>query len=140
MAGKEFEVKIEGLKELDKLLADASDRIEKKIIKRRVNELTEKIRQIVAARAPTGTKPHRGRLKNLPKLRVSFEPGSIRDRKGYITNVLLGNFYAYFLERGTKKMRAHEFIEPAIEEATAQLLPEFIDQLTKDLIKELNGN
>lgn len=139
MAGQHIKMKAEitGLKELEKMLADASDKLERKVIRAAVKDLSEKLRQLIAAKAPSGTRQHTGASKALKRLRYSIEPGNTRLKKGWINNVLLANYYARFLEDGTEKIRAQPFVKPTIEEANAGLLQEFVDKLTKDIVREL---
>lgn len=140
MAGDYMKIKAEisGLTELDKMLEQASDKLERKVIRAAVKELSEKIRQLVSAKAPIGTREHTGYAKQFKRLRYSIEPGNARLRKGWINSFLLANYYARFLEDGTKKMKDQPFVKPTIDQANAGLLQEFVDKLTKDLVRELS--
>lgn len=132
MAGG-FEIK--GLEELTKNLGSLSSKVEVKILKKAVQDLAAGMVNDLKARAPISD----------PKTQKRHPPGLLKDSlkigtdarkvKGRIKVTVNGEFYARFLEGGTKYINAekHKFIGPYIDREGQQMLDHVLTIISNEV-------
>lgn len=159
-----IEITLEGMDELKRKLEAIPDNMRKRLFRKALNKAAKIIRDTAKAHVPVlapqtgGRAPNRYRKKGTVKRNIRVAPSKYAMRQGNV-GVYIGvrklhgartrtlgragarnpndPFYYTFLERGTRKMTARQFIKPAaarLEEA-GQI---FIDEATI-AINALNG-
>jgi HK97 gp10 family phage protein len=90
-------------------------------IEKRAMDRLEKAGELVAARARGDVPVRTGKLKDTIRvIRLKGDPK--QDVRVYAGNRIKGGaYYAYMVERGTKKMAAHPFLRPALNQSRNEI-------------------
>lgn len=143
----DFEIKVEGLAELERKLKELGPKISKNALRAATNAGAEVVRKAAIARAPikSGTLKKQIYKKQIRELsnehQQTFFVGVLSRRKktkGKNPGVIKSAFYWRFIEFGTVKMPARPFLRPAFDStkqsaisAIKSKLKSYLDKVAK---------
>lgn len=138
--------KIEGVAELNKKLAELSDKMAAKAIRSSVSQATTPALQKMKAAVPVGSKGHKtykGRLVAPGFLKRSIKRKSYIDKQtgaaGSVVGVSAEAFYGVqFLDRGTKFISARRWFASSFESTSQTMLEKFKIALAKKIASITN--
>lgn len=118
--------KVQGLRELDKALAELPKAYAKNILRKAFETASEPLVLDIKANTPVRT----GQLRD--SIEVSRMGGERRNEAKMQVGVM-GKFYGHFLEFGTPKLRARPFVRPAIDRNSAALVDRFSEAVAASI-------
>jgi len=121
MAIERIEKVASGNSEILKKFDQMPDKIQVKILKPILDDLSERLLLELRSRAPVDT----------GELSRSIESPKARKSKGAVVDIVGGKFYGRFLEFGTKYMTARPWVAPVMDGKGQQILDEFVDRIGK---------
>ncbi len=128
----QVEVRIEGLRELDRKLRRLEGRVARKIVRDATRKGAQALRKEIRAAAPRRT----GFLRRHIRYRTTS-----RSPTHYTISVGpdRGAFYGRFVELGTQKMAARPFMRPAFERARERIVRIVTDRLREGIERAARG-
>ena len=148
------DIRIDGLKELEKALLQLPKALHGKVLGAAVREGAKEIQGEAKVKAPVSAGAHHVGKKGRKSYIASVKPGHLKrnikirlaksakgEAKGYVY-VSFKAFYGKFVEYGTKKMSAKPFLRPAFDgkwQGAAKKIGDLLWSMTAAAAKNLAG-
>lgn len=136
--GNWFEVKLEGVKELEKQFKSLEPKIARKIVRQSLRKAAKPMLMTMQAKVPVGVDPeedpHIGKLKGSLKIRaMKRKKNSYGIVIGTALKWFIGYFYGAHVEFGTSKMSARPFMRPAFDEKKGEAESILVQEIREGL-------
>lgn len=134
----QFDIKLQGFKELDDALAKLPNRVAGKTLQRSVNAAMREGKKAVKKAAPIAEQRSPQSLK-YGRLSENIKSGRARANKKSekVAYVSTGDaFWGWFLERGTRFMAANPWFMPAFESVQSKILDVLKEKLAMNIDRE----
>ena len=129
------DIKVTGLQELNKVLDQIPEKLQKKYLRKSLAELARDL--MIQLKAKVSRSEAHKITKSAPlPLWQSIELGGSGGSKGWVRRKIKSNYYARFLEFGTVRMSARPFVRPTVDSVGDQKVQQVCDNLARQISLE----